>query len=108
MPSFEYELPRLADRVGAGDSRAALELKHELQAQMPRIVRRAMRPSAAASSLTQWVRAAAQRQRNDAGSTPADPDQLVNRIALDLCESVMGRLQTGRLDAHPLLETLRT
>ena len=41
MIDSNNQLPYLAARVGKGDPRAVLELKHELEAQMPRIVRRA-------------------------------------------------------------------
>jgi hypothetical protein len=109
MLPLEHELPRLGARVGAGDARAMVELKQKLASEMPRIVRRAMRPTAGASKLTQWVRAAAYRlTREGPGRAPADPEQLVRRIAHDLCESVIGRLQAGRPDRHAWMETVRT
>jgi hypothetical protein len=108
MIDSNNQLPYLAARVGKGDPRAVLELKHELEAQMPRIVRRAMRPTAGASALTQWVRATAQRlSQPDRDDPAADPEQLVSRIVDDLCESVIDRLQSGRRDGHPFLETVR-
>src|SRR5260370_14009164 len=109
MLPFENECPALGGRVGAGDPRAVVELNQKLANEMPRIVRRALRPTASASRLTQMVRAAAHRlYQQGPGQAPADPEQLVRRIAHDLCESVIGRLHAGRPDRNAWLYPVRT
>jgi hypothetical protein len=105
----DNELPRLGARAGAGDPRAVVELQQRLASEMPRIVRHAMRSTTGPSKLTRLVRAAAHRLHPEpAGHAPPDREQLVKRIAHDLCQSVIGRLQAACLDRQPLLETVRT
>jgi hypothetical protein len=109
MPSFDNNLRHLAAQVGKGDARAVAELEQELGPQMHRIVRRAMRATAGPSVLTRRVRAAAHRlSQEGAGRATTDPEQLVHRVAHDLCASVIGQLQAGRRDGHLLRETVRT
>ena len=108
MASFDNELRHLAARVGKGDPRAMAELEQELEPQIHRIVRRAMRTTACTSALTQRIRAAAHRLSQDPARPVADPDQVVNQIAHDLWESVVGRAQAGHRDVYLLRETVRT
>jgi hypothetical protein len=109
MLSFDSKLRFLAARMGTGDQLARAELERELAPQMHRIVRRAMRPTTGASALTQRIRAAAHRINQDHAGHPApDPELLVNQIAHDLWDSVVGRVHAARQDGSLLRETIRS
>jgi hypothetical protein len=109
MSNFDHELHSLAARVGQGDVHARARLKRELEPQIHRIVRRAMRPTAGPSALTQRIRAAAHRlSRNQPGYLRPDSEQLVSQIAHDLWESVLDRADTAPQDGRLLRETVRT
>jgi hypothetical protein len=109
MSSFDNDLRYLAARMGQGDRHARAELEQELEPQLQRIVRRAMRPTAGASALTQRIRAVAHRLSQDHPGRPVpDSDHLVDQVAQDLWESVVGRAPAGRRDGNLLRETVRT
>lgn len=108
MSSPTSELRHLAARVSMGDPTAAVALKQELEPDMLRIVRRAMRATTGPSALTGRVRAAA-RRLSPAGADHAATDSawLAGQVAQDVCDSMIGRLQADRPDGHKLRDTVR-
>lgn len=108
MSYFANDLHHLAARACTGDAGAVVALRRELQPHVQRIVRRAMRSTAGPSALTQRIQAAVHRLSGDnPGQSAADPERLVHRVAHDICESLIGRVQAEQPQRHPVRETMR-
>jgi hypothetical protein len=102
------ELQQLAARARRGDSQAMLILRQKLEHHTARIVRRAMNSTGGSSTLTQRIRATADRLVNDKiDSSDPDSEQLVRWVAGDLCESVVNRLRPCPEGAWNMGETVR-
>lgn len=101
-------LHQLAARARTGDAGAAVALRRELEPHMLHIVRRAMRSTTGPSAVTRRVREALGRlSGGKVDQMGSDPDHLLYRVADDLCESLIGRLQAEQPRHRPLCETVR-
>jgi hypothetical protein len=95
----------LARRAQGGDAEAALSLQAELEPQMLRIVRRALRSGKQASPLTRRILAEADQAADQGANWPSgERDQLVARR---LCDSVIGGLRPDPGIHHRMRETVR-
>ena len=108
MSYFGNDLHQLAAQARTGDAGAVVALRRELQPHMLRIVRRAMRSTTGPSAVTQRVRAALDRlSGGNPGQPGGDAERLVHRVAHDICESLIGRMQAEQPHHRPMCETVR-
>jgi hypothetical protein len=102
MLNAQNGLQELADRAGRGDSRAASELRRQLESSLGPIVRRALRGGAGASPVAERIQAVARRVRPPEGSAGgSDGDGLVGRVSGTLATRVLGRLRS-HADSAPV------
>lgn len=102
----DSELERLATRARHGDVGAGAQLRQELEPQMVRIVRRAVR-AGGDSPLARRITDAARRAMPLGPPQSADPDGLARRVAHSLCDAVLGQLQPRPPGAPGRCETVR-
>lgn len=100
----EQDLRRLAARANGGDSSAVAELHDELADHMTRIVRRALRPGARLTPVTQRVLNEADRLQD---WRDGNQEGFVSLVAGRLCESVVGGLRAGPGWGLPSRDTVR-
>ena len=98
------ELRRLAERVTRGNPGAAENFLSEIEPQVVRMVRRAMRAGAADTPFNRLVAAEARALApRDAGT---DPEELAGRIARRVCRAMIARLGPNAARAVPGRDTL--
>jgi hypothetical protein len=101
------EIRSLAARARDGDVQAAHSLREELEPQMLRIVRRAMRSGTASSPLARRILAVAAEVPAQSGAWPHDGEHVIGRVASRLCDSVISRLRPELAISHRMRETVR-
>jgi hypothetical protein len=90
---MEYQVfQHLAGRVKASDAAAAAELQQELEPQVLRLVRSALRAGAGDSPLTQWIQREARYCLGRSWGTFAAEEE--RRVARRLCACVTHQLRT--------------
>jgi len=108
MHSADQTMQDLVRRAGQGDALALAELRQELQPQMIRIVRRALRTETVNSALAQRIRTTVHQVYGSAKNRSAkDSDGLVGQVARRLCDVLAGHLQVATLEGREIRETIR-
>jgi hypothetical protein len=105
MDRNQNSFASLADRVEAGDAGAPAQLRRELEPEMVRIVRRALRDGRGRTPLDRRILAEARHVGWHADlAAGAERERLIEELARCVCTSVLGGLRPR--NDHPAEETV--